>query len=151
MLTVSCLRSWGMTFQRHIAIIRLAAIIFWLFLSIPNCFKCCLSFRSNQYFWIVGSVKLWKSHCGIDGFGLQPRVWQYFESQRCYAMTQNLVIVHEINTELFHWGEWNAWMAKYKLFRQFDNFIKANWCSPVTLNIEWCIISLHMFGKEAIS
>ena len=29
------------------------------------------SFRRNEYFWIVGSIKHWiKSHCGIDGFGL---------------------------------------------------------------------------------
>ena len=28
--------------------------IFWVFVSIHNGFMCCLSFRSNEYFLIVG-------------------------------------------------------------------------------------------------
>ena len=40
-----------------LTIISLARLIFLLFLTIRNYFVCCLSFRSNEYFLIVGSIK----------------------------------------------------------------------------------------------
>ena len=64
---VRCLRSWGMRFQISyygkgalfwLTILRLARLIFLIFLFVRNCFMCCLSVSSNEYFWIVGRIKL---------------------------------------------------------------------------------------------
>ena len=71
--------SWGMTFKY---LITGNSSVFYMMLSfnqvnfrylyplaIPLCVF--LSFRRNEFFWIVGSIKHWiKSHSGIDGFGL---------------------------------------------------------------------------------
>ena len=72
--------SWGMTFKCHITG---NSSVFWydVFINQVNFLGICihsqllyvffLSFRRNEFFWIVGSIKHWiKSHCGIDGFGL---------------------------------------------------------------------------------
>ena len=96
-----------MTFQNHVTgnvlfflDLRydnsLSKVNFFLFLSIRNCFICCLSFR---------------------------RKMNIFES---------LVVLNIEN----HTVE----LTDLTYSQEFHN-----------LNIKWCIISLHMFGKEVIS
>ena len=146
MLTVRSLRSWEIR-RNDISnsILQEMALFFWhaiirLFPSFRNCFMCCLSFRRDQYFWIVGSVKHWNRTVKLTSWGYSQEFDNIFssdvESERCHPMTQNSVIVHEINTGLFQWGEriWDEW-PHIKYFGTLINLLKLIDVSPLLLTL----------------
>ena len=65
--------------------------------------------------------------------------------QRCPAMTQNSVIVYEINTGLFQWGKfnWDEW-PHIKYFGTLIILLKL-------IDVSLLLHNLNVFGKEAIS